>query len=173
MLPASSWNADAPTAGARRSVQHHQAGCRNRQPDCYSAEKVSRRALSPPVDSGLADGLRRSWVAEAGGADKSGQSRGEAPSSQPPAREAVPPVTDLYHEKSGLLDGDEDSEIDLASYAYQIWKNATDADPSLKKTIPDMSNVVYSSRQRRPEEDVQPGVLVYLKTPSGSDAWHG
>jgi superfamily II DNA or RNA helicase len=82
-------------------------------------------------------------------------------------------VTDLYHEKSGLLDGDEDSEIDLASYAYQIWKNATDADPSLKKTIPDMSNVVYSSRQRRLDEEGQPGVLVYLKTPSGSDslAW--
>jgi superfamily II DNA/RNA helicase len=41
-------------------------------------------------------------------------------------------VTDLYHEKSGLLDGEEDSEIDLASYAYQIWKNAIDADPTLK-----------------------------------------
>ncbi len=79
-------------------------------------------------------------------------------------------VTDLYHEKSGLLDGDEDSEIDLASYAYQIWKNAIDADPSLKKTIPDMPNVVYSSRQQRPEEPGQNGVLVYLKTSSGSDA---
>lgn len=79
-------------------------------------------------------------------------------------------VTDLYHEKSGLLDGEEDSEIDLASYAYQIWKNATDADPALKKTIPDMPNVVYSSRQRREEEDGTHGVLVYLRTPSGADA---
>ena len=76
-------------------------------------------------------------------------------------------VSDLYHEKSGLLDGEEadDSEIDLSSYAYQIWKNATDADPSLKKTIPDMPNVVFSSR-----EHAEPGVLVYLKTQSGSDA---
>jgi len=82
-------------------------------------------------------------------------------------------VTDLYHEKAGLLDGDEDSEIDLASYAYQIWKNAIDADPSLKKTIPEMSNVVYSTRQRDSSEDGQTGVLVYLKTSSGSDtlAW--
>jgi hypothetical protein len=79
-------------------------------------------------------------------------------------------VTDLYHEKSGLLDGEEDSEIDLASYAYQIWKNAIDTDPTLKKSIPDMPNVVYSSRQRRPEEDGRPGVLVYLKTPTGADA---
>ena len=82
-------------------------------------------------------------------------------------------VTDLYHEKSGLLDGEDDTEIDLTSTAYEIWKKATDADPTLKKTIPDMSNVVYSSRQRRADEDGQPGVLVYLKTPSGSDslAW--
>lgn len=79
-------------------------------------------------------------------------------------------VTDLYHEKSGLLDGEEDSEIDLASYAYQIWKNATDADPTLKKTIPDMPNVVYSSRHRRSEEEGKSGVLVYLKTPAGADA---
>jgi len=79
-------------------------------------------------------------------------------------------VTDLYHEKSGLLDGEEDSEIDLASYAYQIWKNAIDADPTLKKSIPDMPNVVYSSRQLRPEEEGNQGVLVYLKTPAGADA---
>ena len=55
-------------------------------------------------------------------------------------------VTDLYHEKAGLLDGEDDTEIDLASYAYQIWKNATDRDPPLKKIIPDMPNVVYSTR---------------------------
>ncbi|MGB7761492.1 MAG: helicase-related protein [Bryobacteraceae bacterium] len=79
-------------------------------------------------------------------------------------------VTDLYHEKSGLLDGEEDSEIDLASYAYQIWKNAIEADPTLKKTIPDMPNVVYSSRLLQPKEDGCQGVLVYLKTSAGADA---
>ncbi|MGD0498573.1 MAG: helicase-related protein [Bryobacteraceae bacterium] len=79
-------------------------------------------------------------------------------------------VTDLYHEKAGLLDGEEDSEIDLGSYAYQIWKNATDADPSLKKTIPDMPNVVYSSRQLVPAQEGSQGVLVYLRTPAGADA---
>ena len=31
-------------------------------------------------------------------------------------------VTDLYHEKAGLLDGEDDSEVDLVSYAYQIWQ---------------------------------------------------
>src|SRR5207248_1302152 len=31
-------------------------------------------------------------------------------------------IVDLYNEKAGILDGDADSEVDLASYAYQIWK---------------------------------------------------
>jgi superfamily II DNA or RNA helicase len=36
---------------------------------------------------------------------------------------------DLYSEKAGILDGEADTEVDLASYAYQIWKNAIDANP--------------------------------------------
>jgi superfamily II DNA/RNA helicase len=40
-------------------------------------------------------------------------------------------LLDLYHEKAGILDGDADTEVDLASYAYQIWKNATDRDAEL------------------------------------------
>jgi hypothetical protein len=38
-------------------------------------------------------------------------------------------LQDLYNEKTGILDGDSDNEVDLASYAYQIWKNAIDRDP--------------------------------------------
>jgi superfamily II DNA/RNA helicase len=53
---------------------------------------------------------------------------------------------DLYNENSGILDGDGDAEVDLASQAYQIWKNATDQDPRLQKIIPDMPNVSYSTR---------------------------
>ena len=55
-------------------------------------------------------------------------------------------VLDLFTEKSGILDDPDDDEVDLASLAYQIWKNACDADPSLKKTIPDMANVVFSTK---------------------------
>ena len=34
-------------------------------------------------------------------------------------------VTDLYHEKAGLLDGEDDSEVDLVSYACpQLGSNA-------------------------------------------------
>jgi Helicase conserved C-terminal domain len=35
-------------------------------------------------------------------------------------------LLDLYNENAGILDGDADTEVDLASYAYQIWKNAAD-----------------------------------------------
>src|SRR5439155_23991208 len=41
------------------------------------------------------------------------------------------PLLNLYHEKAGILDGDDDTEVDLASYAYQIWKNAIDQTPEL------------------------------------------
>ncbi|MDD4025348.1 MAG: helicase-related protein [Kiritimatiellae bacterium] len=61
-------------------------------------------------------------------------------------------VRDLFTEKAGILDGDEDVEVDLASYAYQIWKNAIDRDPDLEKTIPAMPNVVYSTKPWPPLE---------------------
>jgi superfamily II DNA or RNA helicase len=79
-------------------------------------------------------------------------------------------VVDLYNEKSGLLDGDAESEVDLASYAYQIWKNAITRDPSLQKIIPDLAPVVLSTRSHTPTEKAPEGVLVYMKTPEDNDA---
>ena len=52
------------------------------------------------------------------------------------------PILDLYNEKSSVLE-ETDSEVDLASLAYQIWKNAVDADPKLQKIIPELPNVVF------------------------------
>lgn len=77
---------------------------------------------------------------------------------------------DLYHEKSGILDGDAETEVDLASYAYQIWKNATERDPTLQKTIPELPSVVYSTRSHQAAEKKPHGVLVYLRTAEGNDA---
>ena len=56
-------------------------------------------------------------------------------------------IRDLFTEKSGILDDDPDSEVDLSSYAYQIWKNAIDRDPSLEKAIPALPEVVYSTKR--------------------------
>jgi SNF2 family DNA or RNA helicase len=98
-------------------------------------------------------------------------------------------LIDLYHENSGILDGDADSEVDLASYAWQIWKNAISDDPGLQKIVPELPPVVYSTKpvganlvfarqkgqsQGLPLQNQTPeGVLVYLRTAEGNDslAW--
>lgn len=79
-------------------------------------------------------------------------------------------LRDLYTEKSGVLDRDADGEVDLASYAYQIWKNATDREPSLKGLIPAMPDVVYATRGWEATRDKPEGVLVYMVTTEGNDA---
>ena len=88
-------------------------------------------------------------------------------------------VHDLFTEKSGILDDPEDDEVDLASLAYQIWKNACDADPTLRKTIPDMANVVFSTKALSavapkplgaPGPRPDTGVMVYVRTADGNDA---
>lgn len=79
-------------------------------------------------------------------------------------------ILDIYNEKSGILDGEEDAEVDLTSEAFQIWKNATDNNPTLKKTIESMPNVVYSTRNHTPEPLQPEGVLLYMKTAEGNDS---
>jgi superfamily II DNA/RNA helicase len=94
-------------------------------------------------------------------------------------------ILDLYNEKSGILDGEEDTEVDLTSEAFQIWKKATDDNQALKKMIEDMPNVVYSTRAHTPQivqhgssynagdprNGLPPeGVLLYMKTTEGNDS---
>ncbi|MBA7702530.1 ATP-dependent RNA helicase DbpA [subsurface metagenome] len=79
-------------------------------------------------------------------------------------------LRDLYTEKSGILDGDLDSEVDLASYAYQIWHNAIKDDPTLAKKIADLPDVVFSTRQHTGTAKEPEGVLVYMKTADGNDS---
>jgi hypothetical protein len=74
------------------------------------------------------------------------------------------PLLDLYHEKAGILDDEPDSEVDLVSYAYQVWKNAIDADPSLEKKVAGLPPVVYSTKAWDATPDAPAGVLVYVKT---------
>lgn len=79
-------------------------------------------------------------------------------------------IQDLYNEKSGILDDEDETDIDLASYAYQIWKNAIDADPKLKKIITELPNVVYATRALDEAEDRKEGVIVYTRTGDENDA---
>jgi superfamily II DNA or RNA helicase len=84
--------------------------------------------------------------------------------------EAPNRILDLFHERAGVLDGEAETEVDLASYAYQIWKNAITADPALEKTIPALPPVVFATKSHIATEKEPPGVLVYLKTAEGHDA---
>src|SRR4030095_4517845 len=79
-------------------------------------------------------------------------------------------IRDLFTEKAGILDGDADTEVDLGSYAYQIWKNAIDRDPALQKIIPDLPDVVYSTKPHAPTVGQPEGVLAYVRTTQGNDA---
>lgn len=82
-------------------------------------------------------------------------------------------LRDMYNEKSGSLDEDEeDTEVDLGSQAYQIWKNATDANPKLKQIIPALSNIVYSTK--RAASSLEDGVITYARTYNDFDvlSWY-
>ena len=75
-------------------------------------------------------------------------------------------LKDRYNEKSGVLDDPEDGEVDLSSYAWQVWNNATKDDEALKSEIENLPNVVFSAKARAADD----GVLVYLRTAEDNDA---
>ena len=75
-------------------------------------------------------------------------------------------ILGLYHEQAGLLDDELDNDVDLASYAYQIWKNAITREPRLERIISELPAVVYSTKAH----DAMGGALVYLRTGDGNDA---
>lgn len=72
-------------------------------------------------------------------------------------------LRDMYNEKSGSLDEDEDDvDVDLGSQAFQIWKNATDANPDLKRIIPEIPNISYSTKKTN--SVIEDGVITYART---------
>ena len=72
-------------------------------------------------------------------------------------------LLDMYNEKSGSLDGDDDDvDVDLGSFAYQIWKNATDANTKLKNIIPAIPNIAYSTKAAT--NISENGVITYART---------
>jgi len=79
-------------------------------------------------------------------------------------------IADLYNEKAGIIDGDEDDgDVDLSSLAYQIWKNALDDNPRIKKVIEDLSNNIYATKRMIENDDEKEGVIVYVRTADDTD----
>ncbi len=79
-------------------------------------------------------------------------------------------IVNLYHENAGLLDDDMDNDVDLASHAYQIWKNAITENPDLEKIITKLPPVVYSTKPHSPTDTQPEGALVYIRTGDDNDA---
>lgn len=71
-------------------------------------------------------------------------------------------LRDMFNEKSGILDDDDDNDVDLASQAYQIWANAIKQNPRLAQIIPALPNVVYSTKATA--DTSGDGVITYAKT---------
>ncbi len=92
-------------------------------------------------------------------------------------------IRHLYTEQQGVLD-DADDEVDLASYAWQVWKQATQDNPELARAIEALPPVVYSAKSFSLDsarfaqlglDAAKGGALVYVKSPEGNDhlAWVG
>jgi len=79
-------------------------------------------------------------------------------------------LLNLYNERSGVLDEAEEGDVDLTSEALQIWQSAIDANPALKGIIEKLPDVVYSTQEHEPTGTDPEGVLMYLRTDSGTDA---
>ena len=76
-------------------------------------------------------------------------------------------LRDMFNERSGVLDDDDDVEVDLSSQAYQIWKSATDARPELKQIIPNLQNMIYSTKTT--DNKLDEGVITYARTANDFD----
>ena len=79
-------------------------------------------------------------------------------------------IVNLYNEQAGLLDDERDNDVDLASHAYQIWKNAITQNPQLEKIIPALPSVVYSTQPHQVTDTAPEGALVYIQTAQENDA---
>ena len=79
-------------------------------------------------------------------------------------------IVNLYNEEAGLLDDERDNDVDLASHAYQIWKNAITQDPHLEKIVPALPSVVYSTQPHTATDNEPEGALVYIRTGQENDA---
>jgi|BioPla2DNA2_1021312.scaffolds.fasta_scaffold12056_2 superfamily II DNA or RNA helicase len=77
-------------------------------------------------------------------------------------------IADLYNEKAGILDEDE-GEIDLTSQAFEIWNQAIMSNPKLKKIIPNLPDVVYSTKPLMDLASEGEGVITYSRSSHGME----
>jgi len=84
--------------------------------------------------------------------------------------EASKKLHDLYTEKR-VLDDDADEEVDLVSFAQQVWNTATEADQKASRALPLVIPASRGARGATPNAEPEPpGVITYLRFPDSTDA---
>ena len=76
----------------------------------------------------------------------------------------------LYNENSRVLEQEEESDVDISSYAYQIWQNAVKNNPALAQTIENLPNVIYSTRPAGGAAAQPDGVVTFVQTGQGNNS---
>ena len=71
-------------------------------------------------------------------------------------------LIDLYNEKSETLEKEMADDIDLSSFALEIWNKGIKKDPNLEEKVKNMPNVVHSSKEIG-NKDQPEGVLLFCK----------
>lgn len=81
-------------------------------------------------------------------------------------------LIDLYNEKATALDDPEDisEDVDLGSYALQIWRESVERDPDVERRIPALADVVGATRDTSYDPGIAEGVLAYIRTAAGTDS---
>ena len=83
-------------------------------------------------------------------------------------------LRDLYTEKAGVLDEDEDEDVDLASIALQVWNSASAHDQKVALALPPIVSATRPLLRKEVEGEPPypdpPGVIAYLRFPDGTDA---
>jgi superfamily II DNA or RNA helicase len=77
---------------------------------------------------------------------------------------------DLYTEKR-VLDDDPDDEVDLVSFAQQVWNTASEAHQKACRALPLVIPASRAARAATPNAEPEPpGLITYLRFPDGTDA---
>ncbi len=79
-------------------------------------------------------------------------------------------LRELYTERGDILDDDQDEEVDLTSYAYELWQAAVRQHKALTDKVERLPNMVYSGRHFVGSPESPQGVLVYTRNQDGYDA---
>lgn len=77
-------------------------------------------------------------------------------------------ISDLYNGQ--LQDGEEESDVDAASLAFQRWQEAIKNFPEIADRVQRMPDMVDATRRAR-LTDASSGVACYVRTESGMDAF--